>query len=235
MSLLYTRPPRRRRPAPAQRIRVEEGGKKREGRRGREGERERGREGERERGSEGARERENLTVFGKLDFTPDACPTTKQAGPGKAKRAAESHPRNFCYLSGQGLAARKVASTHGTCPISTEGWTRRVHFVREGGGGGAQNGSCVLRASVAGAAPHRRASWPRGRAAHRLTRSRPPQRGFRGRCAHRGDGGRTLQFARRFVRGRSFVRRNRFFRRKLQPGKGRQDAGGGLPHRLLPR
>jgi len=24
-----------------------------------------------------------------------------------------------------------------TCPISTEGWTRRVHFVREGGGGGA--------------------------------------------------------------------------------------------------
>ena len=24
----------------------------------------------------------------------------------------------------------------GTCPISTEGWTRRVHFVREGGGGG---------------------------------------------------------------------------------------------------
>ena len=23
-----------------------------------------------------------------------------------------------------------------TCPVSTEGWTRRVHFVREGGGGG---------------------------------------------------------------------------------------------------
>jgi len=39
------------------------------------------------------------------------------------------------------------ASTHGrplqsggmdeTCPVSTEGWTRRVHFVRERGGGGA--------------------------------------------------------------------------------------------------
>jgi len=26
---------------------------------------------------------------------------------------------------------------HETCPVSTEGWTRRVHFVREGGGGGA--------------------------------------------------------------------------------------------------
>jgi len=25
-----------------------------------------------------------------------------------------------------------------TCPISTERWTRRVHFVREGGGGGRQ-------------------------------------------------------------------------------------------------
>ena len=23
-----------------------------------------------------------------------------------------------------------------TCPVSTERWTRRVHFVREGGGGG---------------------------------------------------------------------------------------------------
>jgi len=29
------------------------------------------------------------------------------------------------------------ASAHRrTCPVSTEGWTRRVHFVREGGGGG---------------------------------------------------------------------------------------------------
>jgi hypothetical protein len=27
-----------------------------------------------------------------------------------------------------------------TCPISTEGWTRCVHFVREGGGGGASRG-----------------------------------------------------------------------------------------------
>ena len=26
--------------------------------------------------------------------------------------------------------------TDETCPISTEGWTRRVHFVREGGAGG---------------------------------------------------------------------------------------------------
>ena len=29
-----------------------------------------------------------------------------------------------------------IASVTETCPISTEGWTRCVHFVREGGGGG---------------------------------------------------------------------------------------------------
>jgi hypothetical protein len=34
-----------------------------------------------------------------------------------------------------------------TCPISTEGWTRRVHFVREGGGGG-----CSRRAAPSGRA-----------------------------------------------------------------------------------
>ena len=33
-----------------------------------------------------------------------------------------------------------------TCPISTEGWTRRVHFVREGGGGGGGGGGGRLRA-----------------------------------------------------------------------------------------
>jgi hypothetical protein len=31
-----------------------------------------------------------------------------------------------------------------TCPVSTEGWTRRVHFVREGRGGG--RGDLVARA-----------------------------------------------------------------------------------------
>jgi hypothetical protein len=37
-----------------------------------------------------------------------------------------------------------------TCPISTEGWTRRVHFVREGGGGGGSR-------TVGSAAPASRA------------------------------------------------------------------------------
>ena len=32
-------------------------------------------------------------------------------------------------------AARRLRGA-AACPISTEGWTRRVHFVREGGGGG---------------------------------------------------------------------------------------------------
>ena len=45
--------------------------------------------------------------------------------------------------------------TRETCPISTEGWTRRVHFVREGGvggGGGARSG----RAASARAGAHAR-------------------------------------------------------------------------------
>ena len=29
-----------------------------------------------------------------------------------------------------------VSGTQKTCPVSTEGWTRRVQLVREGGGGG---------------------------------------------------------------------------------------------------
>ena len=31
---------------------------------------------------------------------------------------------------------RPVGERDETCPVSTEGWTRRVHFVREGGGRG---------------------------------------------------------------------------------------------------
>ena len=34
------------------------------------------------------------------------------------------------------VRCERVRSRPQTCPISTEGWTRRVHFVREGGGGG---------------------------------------------------------------------------------------------------
>ena len=39
------------------------------------------------------------------------------------------------------MASRRTTSLvsityRGTCPVSTEGWTRRVHFVREGGGVG---------------------------------------------------------------------------------------------------
>jgi len=36
------------------------------------------------------------------------------------------------------------AAQHETCPISTEGWTRRVHFVREGGGGGGMHRGLAL-------------------------------------------------------------------------------------------
>ena len=56
-----------------------------------------------------------------------------------------------------------------TCPLSTEGWTRRVHFVREGGGGScmSQMSSVPLLAchvKCENACPHRRVPsvWGQG-------------------------------------------------------------------------
>ena len=39
-------------------------------------------------------------------------------------------------LPGPNCASRAVRTCQGGCPVSTEGGTRRVHLVREGGGGG---------------------------------------------------------------------------------------------------
>ena len=50
-------------------------------------------------------------------------------------------------------------SSRETCPISTEGWTRRVHFVREGKGGG---GSTCSKSSRRSAATRRALSPPCG-------------------------------------------------------------------------
>ena len=60
---------------------------------------------------------------------------------------------DFCVHAGSGLPRTLKSPVAGeadvglpmnlpreTCPISTEGWTRRVHFVREGGGGGGGGG-----------------------------------------------------------------------------------------------
>jgi hypothetical protein len=55
-----------------------------------------------------------------------------------------------------------------TCPISTEGWTRRVHFVREGGSGGWWGGGSKP-------APWSSPGWSRGR-----------------RCTAAGTTGRTV-------------------------------------------
>jgi len=38
------------------------------------------------------------------------------------------------YKSDAHLSPGAAFPTDETCPISTEGWTKRVHFVREGGG-----------------------------------------------------------------------------------------------------
>ena len=49
-------------------------------------------------------------------------------------RAAGGHRRPPAPRRCSASAQSPPASDQ-TCPISTEGWTRRVHFVREGGGG----------------------------------------------------------------------------------------------------
>ena len=58
---------------------------------------------------------------------------------------------------------RCVAVSCTTCPVSTEGWTRRVHFVREGGGGGGRldEPPRARRASPAHEQPERTRAEPR--------------------------------------------------------------------------
>jgi hypothetical protein len=64
-----------------------------------------------------------------------------------------------------------------TCPVSTEGWTRRVHFVREGGGGGqnlwdiphAASSRCAPRnTSICRRTPHSHVTARRRAQAHSL-------------------------------------------------------------------
>ena len=55
------------------------------------------------------------------------------AAPARDTRASRARDAG---TAGPNRGAENGRGRLGTCPISTEGWTRRVHFVREGGGGG---------------------------------------------------------------------------------------------------
>jgi len=70
--------------------------------------------------------------------------------------AAGARARPRSVRANPGAVARAMRPGEGsegdeTCPVSTEGWTRRVHFVRKGGGGGS-----ALAAERAARAPPRR-------------------------------------------------------------------------------
>jgi hypothetical protein len=79
---------------------------------------------------------------------------TRRAGAGGHSAAAARGRGDGGAAAGRRrwrFAARAVGERDETCPLSTEGWTRRVHFVREGGGGGRERGRCVRRV---GRGPH---------------------------------------------------------------------------------
>ena len=52
----------------------------------------------------------------------------------------------YGFMDERGVFQVRAATV--TCPISTEGWTRRVHFVREGVGGGGGGGFQVRAATA---------------------------------------------------------------------------------------
>jgi hypothetical protein len=60
-----------------------------------------------------------------------------------------------------------------TCPISTEGWTRRVHLVREGGEGGGHLEELEGHEAVVGGGLGILVTWP-GRVRCRLAGTSPP-------------------------------------------------------------
>jgi len=90
-----------------------------------------------------------------------------------ARRRARTHlPRRRACVARGGHGARvrpplvgcegpRLSERDETCPVSTEGWTRRVHFVREGGREGPRprpavehcRDACRARARMSGAAP----------------------------------------------------------------------------------
>jgi len=56
-------------------------------------------------------------------------------------RCCSSATKRSCWMKSS------LGERDETCPVSTEGWTRRVHVVREGGGGGGWIKSSLRRAA----------------------------------------------------------------------------------------
>jgi len=162
--------------------------------------------------------------------------------------AGLSDPRRACapaapyapYTSGRCLPLGRVELAvevrvalrlrHEACPVSTEGWTRRVHFVREGGGGGlsmhrpasAPPETARLRTAPALAAP------PARRA---RTSGPPPGRGAggaAGACLGGGCNGRAArQVAGRRLWQRALKVHHRLRQHTFSMQGGRQVCTGG--------
>jgi len=97
----------------------------------------------------------------------------------EARRTRRRAPRARPRRATPPRPPRRTCQRDETCPVSTEGWTRRVHFVREGGGGNpaARSGpACGPAASRQRGAPQR-ASAPRASAPGTSAHSESPPPG----------------------------------------------------------
>jgi hypothetical protein len=92
----------------------------------------------------------HMNEHGKCEGRDPSCPVSAPApAPAPARRALPARSPRI-----------HAAGRDKTCPVSTGGWTRRVHFVREGGGG--RPGYTRLR-GARGARAEARLRWLKGR------------------------------------------------------------------------
>ena len=104
----------------------------------------------------------------------------------RAARAAQLRAAASLAFLAVALQVRtRACERDATCPISTEGWTRRVHFVREGGGPSGRTAFALEPGSTPNASRARLGAAARGGAAARARRAEAARRLARARRAAR--------------------------------------------------
>ena len=105
------------------------------------------------------------------------------------RNPAERYPRHAHHHRQREARSAPLVRVDKTCPISTEGWMRRVHFVREAparGAGPVCSSGCSARPCSAGIAPSA-AICRRQSVSHLRDRLRPASEPARCRGAQSGE------------------------------------------------